>query len=345
MTLIRKIVRNIISGYNNWVDKISKVSNIITKLLIIILFLLISNVTLLCIIIKPEDDAVSEATSVVSDAALVCREETDMKSEDVNASEENKTPVSNTEGEIMYFNDVTGAQYEMTIDPSAARHNYDVGAYSITNGRFTYNDDQYTSRLGIDVSHHQGKIKWKKVASDGIEFAMVRIGFRGYGSEGRLVADKYGKRNIKKAKEAGLDVGVYFFSQAVNEDEAREEARMVLDLLGGTKLDLPVVFDPESIPDDNARTDNVTGEQFTKNCLAFCEVIREAGYEPMIYSNMIWEAYKLDMGSLQGIPIWYADYQRIPQTPYDYCMWQYSESGRVAGVEGGCDMDIQVVRR
>lgn len=163
--------------------------------------------------------------------------------------------------------------------------------------------------------------------------------------EGTLNLDKRFHENIKAAQQAGLDVGVYFFSQAVNEEEAREEADFVLKHLKGYDLELPVAYDPESILYDEARTDDVTGEQFTKNAEVFCRRIRKAGYEPMIYSNMLWEAFELDLEKLSEYPVWYADYEPLPQTPYDFAMWQYTSSGKVDGIEGSVDLNIQFIEK
>ena len=210
-------------------------------------------------------------------------------------------------------------------------------------GIIRYEDENYTSRFGVDVSKFQGVIDWNKVKSTGVEFAFIRIGFRGYGESGMLVEDPFGLRNIRNAHDAGLDVGVYFFSQAVSEEESKEEANFVLSLLGEEKLELPIVYDPEHILNEDARTDDVTGEQFTRNVLAFCEVVREAGHKPMVYCNMLWQAFELDMEVLKEIPIWYADYERLPQTPYHFEVWQYSQSGRLSGIDGVVDLNIQMI--
>ena len=137
---------------------------------------------------------------------------------------------------------------------------------------------------------------------------------------------------------------MYFFAQAVNENEAEEEADFVLNILNGRKLELPVTYDPESILNDTARTDNVTKEQFTKNAVTFCNRINDAGYKPMIYANMLWEAFELDLTKLSDVPVWYADYETLPQTPYNYEYWQYSNEGKVPGVQGNCDLDIQIIK-
>ena len=250
---------------------------------------------------------------------------------------------SKKEEKILEFVDAFGNPYKVKINPDIARKKYRDKNFSYKEGKMIYKDDKYSSRLGVDVSHHQGKIDWEKVKEDGYEFAIIRIGYRGYGTEGTLKLDNRFYENIKDAQRAGLDVGVYFFAQAINEEEALEEAEFVLKHLKGYKLELPVAYDPESILYDEARTDDVTGEQFTKNAKVFCKRIRKAGYEPMIYSNMLWEAYELDLEKLSDYPIWYADYEPLPQTPYDFVMWQYTSSGTVDGIKGRVDLNIQFV--
>lgn len=247
------------------------------------------------------------------------------------------------------FVDVLGENYVTELRSDFPKNSYDKSLFRVGETYAYYEKDPaYTFRQGIDVSHHQGdKIDWKKVADAKIEFAIVRIGYRGY-TIGNVCEDKYGIQNIKGALENGLDVGAYFFSQAIDEKEAIEEAEFVIELLSDNGLTpehmkLPIVFDPETIRKDDARTDEVTGEQFTKNTRAFCDKIREAGYLPMIYSNMIWEAYVLDLSQLTDIPVWYADYEPAPQTPYAFSMWQYSESIEVPGIPGKVDGNLLLV--
>lgn len=242
------------------------------------------------------------------------------------------------------FVDAWGDWFEAEINSNLKMHPYDWNCLSGSGDEILYEGDSgYTIKKGIDVSHHQGGINWEKVKAAGYEFAFIRMAYRGYGEEGSLNLDREYKGNIAEAKRAGLLTGVYIFSQAVNEAEAVEEAEMAIEHLKGVPLDLPVVYDPELIRDDEGRTDHVTKEQFTQNTIAFCEKIKEAGYEPMIYSNMYWEAFLFDLERLQDYKIWYADYERIPQTPYDFTFWQYSESGRVDGVNGTVDLNVWFV--
>ena len=247
--------------------------------------------------------------------------------------------------DTLLFRDVFGKEYTVKINPDIKKNRLDYTKFNRSGEKLTYKDGKYDSMLGVDVSEHQGYIDWNSVRSEGYEFAIIRIGYRGYGQSGIIKKDYEFERNYSNAKAAGLLVGVYFFAQAVNEDEAAEEARYVLDWLGGRSLDLPVVYDPESILDDEARTDNVSGKQFTKNTKRFCGLIKNAGYKPMIYANMLWEAYELKLNELSEYPIWYADYEAVPQTPYRFKFWQYSNTGKVSGINGSADLDIWVKQK
>ena len=244
--------------------------------------------------------------------------------------------------QTFHFVDVFGEEYETVIDDRAPKNSY-IRENFKKNGVMTYADQDFVSRAGVDVSHHQGKIDWEAVKQDGYDFAFLRIGYRGYGQEGKVCLDREFDRNITEAQKAGIEVGVYFFAQAVNEEEVLEEAEFVIEHLKNYSLELPVVYDPESILDDEARTDDVSGEQFTKNTLVFCQRIADAGYEPMIYSNMLWEAFEFEMYKLSAYPFWYADYEPKPQTPYDFRFWQYDSEGRVAGIDGNVDLNIELI--
>ncbi len=272
---------------------------------------------------------------------VACGEKRDLE----DATELESEVVEAMEQDVFQFLDAFGEMHETVIAENAKMQDYDLNCFQKeeSSGLLTYQgDERYQSLKGIDVSYHQGEIDWAKVKEAGIDFAIIRLGYRGYGEAGALKVDDRFQKNIKEAKEAGPLVGVYFFSQAINEEEAIEEADLCIKQLNeaGIALDLPVVYDPESILDVESRTDQVTGEQFTANSIAFCEHIKEAGFSTMIYANMMWEAYELDMLSLQDYDFWYADYEALPQTPYDFSIWQYSESGQIPGIEGNVDLNI-----
>lgn len=217
-------------------------------------------------------------------------------------------------------------------------------SYLKTDGSIKSYDDaknNLTGRLGVDVSVHQGTVDWKKLKSQGVKFAMVRLGFRGY-KTGKLVLDKNFKKNVSGAQAAGLNVGVYFFSQAVNETEAREEAAYVLKNVKGLRIDYPVVFDQEAYTEAKTRTDNLTGKQATANCVAFCEAIKTGGYLPMVYMNSDWAAQMYDMKTLKSYLVWYADYREAPALDSGFSMWQYTAQGKLSGV-GSTYVDIDLL--
>ena len=246
---------------------------------------------------------------------------------------------------MLEFVDSFGETYQMEVNSKVAPNLYDNQGFLRNGYRMSYGGEGYSYRLGIDVSHYQGDIDWQKVKAAGIEFVFVRLGYRGYGQDGVLKMDTNFEKNMEGARAAGLDVGVYFFAQAVNETEAVEEAEFVLEHLMEYDLQMPVVYDPESVVHEEARTDNVTGEQFTKNTKAFCETIEKSGYDAMVYCNMTWQAFKLDLEELEEYPIWYADYEEYPQTPYHFEIWQYSNEGTVDGIQGNVDLNIQMIMK
>ena len=206
-------------------------------------------------------------------------------------------------------------------------------------GRVAYRDGERRARTGIDVSTHQKDIDWAAVAGDGIEFAMLRLGHRGY-SQGGLFLDKTFEQNLQGALNAGLDVGVYFFSQAVTPEEAVEEAEFVLEALKGQALSFPVAFDWESIPGDTARTDGLDGETLTQCAAAFCARIADAGYRPAVYFNRTQGYLHYDLRDLADYQLWLAEYGAVPDFYYHFDLWQYSHTGRVAGIQGDVDLDL-----
>lgn len=237
------------------------------------------------------------------------------------------------------------------VDKDLEQNTYTAEEFITVDGRMTCTASPY--RIGVDVSAHQGKINWKKAAKDGISFAMLRCGVRGYGSAGNLVADDTFAYNVKKAAAAGLDVGAYFFSQAVTVEEAEEEARFVLDILGDTTLTLPVVYDWETIDaemsgENGARTDGMDSVTVTQCALAFCRMIEDAGYEPMVYFNNEIGYACYDNGLIQetDLPVWFAAYTvGYPNYFYHIDWWQYTDKGTVEGIEGNVDMNIMLLER
>ena len=214
--------------------------------------------------------------------------------------------------------------------------------------RMTYKPGgEESSYFGIDVSAYQGDIDWDAVRSDGVEFAILRIGVRGYGEEGNIKLDEKFFDNYEKAHKAGLDVGVYFFSQAISPEEAQEEAKFVLEQLDGRKLEYPVVFDwePATVtdPEDVPRTEDVMPGTLTLSAISFCETIRDAGYDSMIYLGKKLAYLKYDLRQLGDYPVWLALYSTDLTYICDFDMWQYGY-GEVDGIEGDVDFNVAIIR-
>lgn len=243
-----------------------------------------------------------------------------------------------------------------TTEALTSPYGYEIPAYSDVersildpslfvmdeNGRYYYADDFVQTFTGIDVSVFQQEIDWNAVKNDGIDFAMLRVGYRGYGPEGKIGDDDLFYTNYTNALAAGLKIGVYFFSQATTPEEAREEANFVLDKINGLNISYPVAYDWEVIDYDDARTDQMTTEQISDCAVAFCNTISEKGYDVLVYFNRELGYFNYDLSRVNQYHFWLAEYLSTPTFIYDYKIWQYSKEGSVAGIEGTVDLNISV---
>ena len=204
----------------------------------------------------------------------------------------------------------------------------------------SYTGTAYTAQQGIDVSCFQGEIDWQAVKADGIDFAIIRAGYRGY-TDGFINMDPNFPRNAQGALDAGLEIGLYFFSQAVTEDEAQEEARWLMEAASRYEVTLPLVFDWETISEEQARTDGILGGQMTQLARAFCSEIRAGGYEPAVYFNRWQGCYDYDLGQLQSAALWLSADDEADDWYYAHSIWQYTYTGTVNGIEEPVDRDLR----
>lgn len=195
------------------------------------------------------------------------------------------------------------------------------------------------SVLGIDVSKYQGQIDWQQVKAAGIEFVMIRLGYRGYGAEGKLNEDPFAQDNYRGAKEAGLKVGAYFFSQATSVEEAEEEARFAMEISGEWELEMPLVYDWECLADDY-RTVGVDARMLTDYTKAFCNAVEAGGYDSMIYFNPDQSQKQMNLEELVDYGFWLAMYSDQMDYPYKVDMWQYTNTGSVPGIAGNVDINL-----
>lgn len=224
-------------------------------------------------------------------------------------------------------------------------HDYDYSNLYSENGFILYEDDTYTSIPGIDVSSHQGTIDWKKVKEAGVKFAYIRCGYRGY-ETGLINKDETFDYNISQAKANGIQVGVYFFSQAVSQKEAEEEAEFTLSCMKKYDIDLPVVYDFEKPGGIFARTYTQSKDVTTENAVLFCHIMQRKGYDAMIYNstNLFEKLFNLEY--IQEFGTWVAHYNTpYPTYPYTYQIWQYSDSGKIDGIDQAVDLDLMFIRK
>lgn len=224
----------------------------------------------------------------------------------------------------------------------AALNTYDAdNLVKNENGFYEYvTDGKVTSEVGVDLAEYQGDVDFQAVKDSGVDFVILRIGGRYYSDEGALFEDGRFDTYYEQAKAAGLKVGAYFFSQAANSDEATEEAIYVVTKLNGRTLDYPVAFDWETIEDDDARTDQLSGRTITAMAEKFCDTVESKGYKAIVYASTSLMLQSYDFETMKDYEFWLADYREFPNMYYDFAIWQYATDGAVSGIDGTVDLNI-----
>lgn len=248
-----------------------------------------------------------------------------------------------TDGRHTLIEYADGTSEWVLINPYLPKHEYDFTKLVYQSDLMKYYvDGKQTSFVGADISKYQDYVDFGRVKKAGLDFVMLRAGFRGYGS-GQIAVDDYFMDNLKRATDAGLSVGVYFFSQAISKEEAVEEAAFVLDLIKDYEITYPIAFDMEKIANDTSRTDQLTRAERTEIAIAFMDHIKSAGYTPMIYGNKEWLIKEVDMSRMSAYDVWYSQTADLPDYPYRFSMWQYSQNATVDGVAGYVDLNVSFI--
>ncbi|WP_051196702.1 glycoside hydrolase family 25 protein [Butyrivibrio sp. XBB1001] len=238
----------------------------------------------------------------------------------------------------------SGRYYFFPILDTIAHHGFGEEDFVVGDDGFLEyvgSDESIHVKKGVDVSRFQGNIDWKTVKEQGIDFAFIRVGLRGT-TEGKILTDDCFEDNIKGATENGIDVGVYFYSQAVNEKEALEEVQLILDMIEPYDVKYPVVIDIESADSDSARTNDLTSDEYEVVAKTFCDTVRSAGYKPMIYGNVKSFTLLMDAQDVDDYGIWIAYYGSPLYYPYHFDVWQFTSSGTVKGIDGNVDLNISI---
>lgn len=271
-------------------------------------------------------------------------EETQEKSSEKKEAEtETSTGDPLDDGKHILITYQDGSDEWVQINPYWDKNTYDFTNLVSNNGKLKYySDGKKISYLGVDISRYQKDVDFSSLKADGIEYVMIRLGARGY-KTGALQLDEYFAANLQGAKDAGLDIGIYFYSQAVSVVEAQEEADLVIANLKDQKITYPVAFDMEFVENDTSRVETLSKDERTAISIAFLSKIQAAGYIPMLYGNTEWLMKRVDLSKMTDYCVWLSEEADIPKYPYTYEMWQYTKQGTVNGIEGFADLNISFV--
>lgn len=247
-----------------------------------------------------------------------------------------------TDGKHTLITNRDGTEEWVLISPYLTKNTFDFTKVEDKAGLKRYMENgRKTSYVGVDISKHTGKVSFSRIKAAGIDYVMIRLGSRGY-STGQITLDENFKENIEGAIEAQLDIGVYFYSQAITPDEAVQEANFVVQNLEPYRAHVkyPIAFNMGFVSNDKSRIEGIGREDKTTVTASFLEGIRAAGYVPMIYGDKEWLIKEIDMTKLQDFDVWLSQEEEIPDYPYRYSMWQYNTDGVVNGIDGGADLNI-----
>ncbi|MDE7429665.1 MAG: hypothetical protein K2N00_10465, partial [Lachnospiraceae bacterium] len=266
--------------------------------------------------------------------------EKDKEAERQKEEEERNDPA--TDGKHTLVTNRDGSEEWVLISPYLKKNTYDFTNMEDNAGLKRYMENgRKTSYVGVDISKHTGKIYFPSLKAAGVDYVMIRLGSRGY-STGQITLDENFKENIEGAIEAQLDVGVYFYSQAISQDEAVQEANFVVQNLEPYrgKVKYPVAFNMGFVSNDKSRIEGLSREDKTAVTVSFLEGIKAAGYVPMVYGDKEWLLKEVDLTKLQDFDVWLSQEEDIPDYPYLYTMWQYDTDGVLNGIDGGADLNV-----
>ncbi len=258
---------------------------------------------------------------------------------------QNEEPVKedpSTDGKHTLIKSADGTEEWVLINPYLKKNSYDFTNLSESSNLRKYTENgKKISSVGVNVSKHDSALNFKSMKSAGIDYVMIRLGARGYGT-GQITLDENFVENIEAAIEAELDIGIYFYSQAINQEEATQEANFVIQNLEPYRANIkyPVAFDMENVPNDKARTDGLSRDDKTTITATFLSGIQAAGYIPMLYGNKEWLIKNVDLTKLQDYDVWLSEDEAIPDYPYLFTMWQYTTTGVVNGVTQDACLNI-----
>ncbi len=272
--------------------------------------------------------------SVTKDQGLIAggKQKSSVSDNDMNDNE-GKTQVTHADGSTEWVNINKAIKADKYLDTGFQKENGIMHYYE--NGKDI-------SFAGADISKSNGTVDFNALKKSGISFVMIKLGSRGYDT-GKVTLDSSFATNIQGAEAAGLDVGIYFYSQAVTDQEAMEEVNFVIQNLKGYTITYPVAIDMELVSNDTSRIEKLSAADKTKITATFMSGIQAAGYIPAVYGNKEWLLTKINLPSITTFKIWLSQPEDLPDYPYQFVMWQYSTNGKVNGISGDTDLDISMI--
>lgn len=288
----------------------------------------------------PEEDAVDQKESVAAKNPYTDKAEREKEEERQKEEEAQNDPA--TDGKHTLITNRDGSEEWVLISPYLTKNTLDFTKMEDKAGLKRYMENgRKTSYVGVDISKHTGKVYFPSLKAAGVDYVMIRLGSRGY-STGQITLDENFKENIEGAIEAQLDVGIYFYSQAISQDEAVQEANFVVQNLEPYrgKVKYPIAFNMGFVSNDKSRIEGLSREDKTAVSVSFLDAVRAAGYVPMVYRDKEWLIKEVDLTKLQDYDVWLSQEEEIPDYPYRYAMWQYNTDGVLNGIDGGADLNI-----
>lgn len=289
---------------------------------------------------KTERDAVNAADTVTSKNPYTEKAEREKEEERQREEEAQNDPA--TDGKHTLITNPDGTEEWVLISPYLTKNTFDFTKMEDKAGLKQYMENgRKISYVGVDISKHTGKVYFPSLKAAGVDYVMIRLGSRGY-TTGQITLDENFKENIEGAIEAQLDVGIYFYSQAVSQDEAVQEANFVVQNLEPYRAHVkyPVAFNMGFVSNDKSRIEGLSREDKTTVTISFLDAVRASGYVPMIYGDKEWLLKEVDLTKLQDYDVWLSQEEEIPDYPYRYAMWQYNTDGVLNGIDGGADLNI-----
>lgn len=259
------------------------------------------------------------------------------------SQEESETMDPSTDGKHTLITSADGTQEWVEIDPYLTKNNFNYSnlVYQYPIMKF-YEDGKKISKVGVTISSEEGEVDFEKLKKAGVDFVMIRLGYRGYGS-GNLMADERYYENVNKAMEADMDYGVIFYSQAVNAQEVMEEATRVVEGLAGFTPSYPIAYDMEYVKNDTARVQALSRDEKTELAKAFVDAVRSFGYKTIIYGDKEWFIRRIDLNKLMEYDFWISQVADVPDYPYKYAMWEYTRDAQISGIETPVSMTICMI--